>query len=311
MKLRNVVIIVVVVAATAGGYAFYRQRNGKTTQAKYRTETIDKGTVAAVVTATGTISAVTTVQVGSQVSGIIQSLFADYNSPVKKGQLLATLDPTPFKLQVQQREADLLQSNVQMRNAEVQYKRSERLLEEKLVPQADFDTAKANFESMKAQVDQSEAALEQARTNLSYTNIYSPIDGVVVARQYDIGQTVAASFQAPTLFTIAEDLTKMQVQADVDQSDISRVATGQTARFTVDACPEETFVGTISQIRLNATQNQNVITYPVIIDVPNPGGKLRPKMTADVTVEVAKVTDVLRVPNATLRFKPIAVGSAA
>ena len=173
-----------------------------------RTETIDKGTVAAVVTATGTFSAVKTVQVGSQVSGIIQSLFADYNSPVKKGQLLATLDPTPFKLQVQQRDADLLQSNVQMRNAEVQYKRSERLLEEKLVPQADFDTAKGELRSMEAQVDQSEA-LRQARP---LTNIYSPIDGVVVARQYDIGQTVAASFQAPTLFTIAEDLTKMQVR---------------------------------------------------------------------------------------------------
>jgi HlyD family secretion protein len=308
MKLRNVVIIVVVVAAAAGGYAFYRQRNAKTTQAKYRTETIDRGNVAATVTATGTISAVTTVQVGSQVSGIIQSLYADYNSPVKKGQLLATLDPTPFKLQVQQREADLQQANVQMRNAEVQFNRNARLLQEQLVPQADYDTAKANFDSMKAQVDQADAALQQARTNLSYTNIYSPIDGVVVARQYDIGQTVAASFQAPTLFTIAEDLTKMQVQADVDQSDISRVTTGQSARFSVDAYPEEPFVGAISQIRLNATQNSNVITYPVIIDVPNPDGKLKPKMTADVTIEVARVQDVLRVPNAALRFKPIETG---
>jgi len=253
---------------------------------------------------------VTTVQVGSQVSGIIQNLYADYNSPVKKGQLLATLDPTPFKLQVQQRQADLQQAQVQMRNAEVQFNRSGRLLEEKLVPEADFDTAKANFEGMKAQVDQAEAQLKQSQTNLGYANIYSPIDGVVVARQYDIGQTVAASFQAPTLFTIAEDLTKMQVQADVDQSDISRVANGQTSRFTVDAYPEQTFVGTISQIRLNATQNQNVITYPVIIDVPNPDGRLKPKMTADVTVEVAKVADVLRVPNAALRFKPIEVGRA-
>jgi HlyD family secretion protein len=164
---------------------------------------------------------------------------------------------------------------------------------------------------MKAQVDQAQAALKQSQTNLSYANIYSPIDGVVVARQYDIGQTVAASFQAPTLFTIAEDLTKMQVQADVDQSDISRISTGQTARFTVDAYPERTFMGKISQIRLNATQNQNVITYPVIIDVPNPEGELKPKMTADVTVEVAKVADVLRVPNAALRFKPIEVGRAS
>ena len=308
MKLRTVLITLVVVAAAAAAFGIYHQRTSKAPEPKYRTEIVDKGTVSETVTATGTISAVTTVQVGSQVSGIIQSLHADYNSPVKKGQLLATLDPTPFQLQVQQRRADLQQAQVQMRNAEVQFNRSARLLAEKLVPEADYDTAKANFDGMKAQVDQAEAALKQSQTNLGYANIYSPIDGVVVARQYDIGQTVAASFQAPTLFTIAEDLTEMQVQADVDQSDISRVATGQAGRFTVDAYPEQTFVGQISQIRLNATQNQNVITYPVIIDVANPDGKLKPKMTADVTVEVAKVADVLRVPNAALRFKPIEVG---
>jgi HlyD family secretion protein len=310
MKLRTVVVALVVIAAAAGSYAVYHQRIARAPEAKYRTETVEKGTVSETVTATGTISAVTTVQVGSQVSGIISRIYVDFNSPVKKGQLLAELDPTPFKLQVQQRMADLQQAQVQMRNAEVQFNRSERLLSERLVPTADFDSAKANYEAMKAQVDQATAALESSQTNLSYTNIYSPIDGVVVARQYDIGQTVAASFQAPTLFTIAEDLTKMQVQADVDQSDISRVSTGQTARFTVDAYPEETFVGAISQIRLNATQNQNVITYPVIIDVPNPDGKLRPKMTADVTVEVAKIADTLRVPNAALRFKPIEIGRA-
>jgi HlyD family secretion protein len=310
MKLRSVIVIVVVLAAGATAYAIYQKRTSKTNEPKYRTEVVDKGTVSETVTATGTISAVTTVQVGSQVSGIIAKIYVDFNSPVKKGQLLAELDPTPFKLQVQQRQADLQQSTVQMRNAEVQFNRSKRLIDQKLVPQADFDAARANFEGMQAQVEQSVAALRQSETNLSYTNIYSPIDGVVVARQYDIGQTVAASFQAPTLFTIAEDLTKMQVQADVDQSDISRVASGQTARFTVDAYPEETFVGAISQIRLNATQNQNVITYPVIIDVPNPDGRLKPKMTADVVVEVAKVADVLRVPNAALRFKPIEVGRA-
>ncbi len=311
MKLKPIIAILVMVAAAAGAYAVYRQKTGKPPEARYRTETVDKGTVSETVTATGTISPVNTVQVGSQVSGIIQTLKADYNSPVKKGQLLAELDPTPFELMVQQREADLQQAQVQMRNAEIQYQRNERLLAENLVAQADYDTAKANFNGMKAQVDQATAALKQAQTNLSYAKIFSPIDGVVVARQYDIGQTVAASFQAPTLFTIAEDLTKMQVQADVDQSDISRVLTGQTARFTVDAYPEENFIGKISQIRLNATQNQNVITYPVIIDVPNPDGRLKPKMTADVTVEVAKQDDVLRVPNAALRFKPIEVGRAS
>jgi len=308
MKLRNAVIILVVIAAAVGAFAVYRQRAGKTPEAKYRTEVVDKGTVSETVTATGTIAAVTTVQVGSQVSGIIAKIYVDFNSPVKKDQLLAELDPTPFQLQVQQRLADLQQADVQMKNAQVQLGRSDRLLAEQLVPDADHDAAKATFDSMKAQVDQAEAALKQARTSLSYAKIYSPIDGVVVARQYDIGQTVAASFQAPTLFTIAEDLTKMQVRADVDQSDIGRIATGQTARFTVDAYPEQTFVGSISQIRLNATQNQNVITYPVIIDVSNPDGRLKPTMTADVTVEVAKVSDVLRVPNAALRFKPISAG---
>ena len=308
MNARRLLLILVALAVVAAVGVYYVKRDAKSTQAKYRTETVERGVVAATVTATGTISAVTTVQVGSQVSGIIQSLYADYNSPVKKGQLLATLDPTPFQQQVEQRQADLLQSQVQERNAEVQFHRAERLLEEKLIPEADFDASKATFDGAKAQVAQSQAALNQTKTNLSYARIYSPIDGVVVARQYDIGQTVAASFQAPTLFTIAEDLTKMQVRADVDQSDISRVATGQSARFSVDAYPEENFNGTISQIRLNATQNQNVITYPVIIDVPNPDGKLKPTMTADVTIEVSKVQDVLRIPNAALRFKPIETG---
>jgi HlyD family secretion protein len=311
MNARRLLLILVGLAVIAAVGVYYVKRDAKTTQPKYRTETVERGAVAATVTATGTISAVTTVQVGSQVSGIIQGLYADYNSPVKKGQLLATLDPTPFQQQVEQRQADLLQSQVQERNAEVQFHRSERMLEERLIPESDFDASKATYEGAKAQVAQSQAALNQTKTNLSYARIYSPIDGVVVARQYDIGQTVAASFQAPTLFTIAEDLTKMQVRADVDQSDISRVATGQSARFSVDAYPEDNFTGAISQIRLNATQNQNVITYPVIIDVPNPDGKLKPTMTADVVIEVSKVLDVLRVPNAALRFKPIETGRAA
>lgn len=311
MNARRILWVLVGIAVIAAAGVYYMKRDGKAAQPKYRAETVERGVVSATVTATGTISAVTTVQVGSQVSGIIQSLYVDYNSPVKKGQLLATLDPTPFQQQVEQRQADVLQAQVQERNAEVQFHRSERLLDEQLTPAADFDAAKANYDGAKAQVAQAQAALNQTKTNLSYTRIYSPIDGVVVARQYDIGQTVAASFQAPTLFTIAEDLTKMQVQADVDQSDISRVATAQIARFTVDAYPEDKFTGTISQIRLNATQNQNVITYPVIIDVPNPDGKLKPKMTADVTIEVSKVEDVLRVPNAALRFKPIETGRSS
>jgi HlyD family secretion protein len=302
---RKWMVTVLALAGLAAVGAAVARRNATKDDGGIRTEIVGRGEVAATVTATGTISAVTTVQVGSQVSGIVSSLSVDYNSPVKKGQLLATLDPTPFEAQVEQRRADLARAEVEQRNTEVAFRRQERLLDSGLTAPSDYDTAKAAFDASKAGVAQAEATLRQARTNLSYTKIYSPIDGVVVARQYDIGQTVAASFQAPTLFTIAEDLTKMQVQADVDQSDIGRIAVGQTARFTVDAYADETFRGTISQIRLNATQNQNVVTYPVIIGVPNPDQRLKPLMTADVIIEVARVADVLRVPNAALRFRPV------
>jgi HlyD family secretion protein len=256
------------------------------------------------VTATGTLSAVITVQVGSQVSGVIARLYADFNSRVKKGQLLAELDPTPLQAQVEQRRADLSKAQVDAANFKISFDRQARLLKAGLASQADYDASKAQYEGARAQVEQASAALTQADTNLKYTKIVSPIDGVVVDRQYDVGQTVAASFQAPTLFSIAQDLTKMQVQADVDQSDIGRVQVGQLARFTVDAYPDEEFRGRISQMRLNATVTQNVVSYPVIIEVPNPDEKLRPKMTANVTIDVAQVHAVLRIPNAALRFKP-------
>lgn len=301
---RTAARIVVVLAAAGAATWWWLGREKERAEEKYRTEAIDRGEVILSVTATGSISAVTTVQVGSQVSGIIARLHADFNSPVQRGQLLAELDPTNFEALVAQRRADRLQNEVQMRNAETAFRRQERLIEERLAAQSDFDGAKAAYEAAAAQVEQAEAALRQAETNLRYTKILSPIDGVVVDRKYDVGQTVAASFQAPTLFTIAQDLTKMQVQADVDQSDIGRVKVGQKARFSVDAYPDQEFEGKISQIRLNATASQNVITYPVILEVPNPQGKLRPLMTANVTIEVDRVADVLRVPNAALRFRP-------
>ncbi len=271
---------------------------------QYRTQKVDRGDITMTVTATGTLSAVTTVQVGSQVSGVIARLYANFNSRVKKGQLLAELDPTPFQAQVEQRQADLTKAKVEAANAKINFDRQARLVKSGLAAQAEYDTSKAQYDGARAQVEQASAALSQAQTNLRYTKIASPIDGVVVDRQYDVGQTVAASFQAPTLFSIAQDLTKMQVQADVDQSDIGRIQIGQLARFTVDAYPDEEFRGRISQIRLNATVSQNVVTYPVIIEVPNPAGKLRPKMTANVTIDVAAVHDVLRIANSALRFKP-------
>jgi HlyD family secretion protein len=271
---------------------------------QFKTEKVARGDVTMTVTATGTLSAVTTVQVGSQVSGVISRLYADFNSHVKKGQLLAELDPTPFQQTVEQRQADVTKAQIEAANAKITYDRQRRLAAAGLAAQADLDAAKASYQGAQAQVAQSRAALSGAQTNLHYTKINSPIDGVVVDRAYDVGQTVAASFQAPTLFQIAQDLTKMQVQADVDQSDIGRIQVGQFSRFTVDSYPDETFRGRISQIRLNATVSQNVVTYPVIIEVPNPDEKLRPKMTANVTISVARVQNVLRVPNAALRFRP-------
>jgi HlyD family secretion protein len=271
---------------------------------QYKTEKATRGTVTMTITATGTVSAVTTVQVGSQVSGVISRLYADFNSTVQKGQLLAELDPTPFEAQVEQRRADVTRAQVQTEDAKIKYDRQRRLMEGGLTSQAEVDAAENQWKSARAQVAQAQAALSQVETNLRYTKIHSPIDGVVVDRQYDVGQTVAASFQAPTLFQIAQDLTRMQVQADVDQSDIGRVQVGQVARFTVDAYPDEEFRGKISQIRYNAQVNQNVVTYPVILEVANPEGRLRPKMTANVNIDVASVQNVLRVPNAALRFKP-------
>jgi len=311
-KGRKLLVIALVVAAAVLVAVFMMQRGKGNGGDKYRTELVDRGNITMTVNATGAVSAVKTVQVGSQVSGIISKLYADFNSFVKKGQLLAELDPTPFQQAVEQRNADVVKSQVEVANAQITYSRQKRLFDSGLIARAELDGAKAAYDSARASLDLSRASLRQAQTSLGYTKIFSPIDGVVVARQYDIGQTVAASFQAPTLFTIAQDLTKMQVQADVDQSDIGRMKVGEPVHFTVDAYPDQEFRGQISQVRLNATVTQNVITYPVIVEVPNPDGKLRPSMTANVVVEVATVRDVLRVPNAALRFKPdVPVAGAA
>ncbi len=297
-------IVWVLIVAAAGVGLFFLIGSRRKPEPKYRTAAVDKGDITQTVTATGALSAVTTVKVGSQVSGIISKLSVDFNSQVKKGDSLAELDPTPFQEKVNASAAALEKAQVEMRNAGVSLERQKALRAQGLTPQADFDAAQANFDSARASVAQAAAALKQARTDLSYTKIVAPIDGVVVDRQYDVGQTVAASFQAPTLFTIAQDLTKMQVSADVSESDIGGVKVGEPVRFTVDAYPEKQFRGKVSQIRLNATVNQNVVTYPVIVEVSNPDLMLRPTMTANVTIDVAVVRDVLRVPNAALRWKP-------
>jgi len=283
---------------------FFLLGGRKKSEEKYRTAKVDRGDVTQTVTATGSLSAVTTVAVGSQVSGIISRLNADFNSQVKKGDLLAELDPTPFQEKVNASRAGLEKAQVEMRNTRIGLDRQQALRKEGLAPQADYDQARANYDSARASVQQAAAAVKQAETDLKYTKILAPIDGVVVDRQYDVGQTVAASFQAPTLFTIAQDLTKMQVAADVSESDIGTIKVGQPVSFNVDAYPDRQFRGKVSQIRLNATVNQNVVTYPVIVEVANPDRTLRPTMTANVSIEVARVRGVLRIPNAALRWRP-------
>jgi len=302
MKKRVLIIGIVVAVAALVGAFFYTRRGSA--EPKFRKGKIDKGDVVATVTATGTLSAVTTVKVGSQVSGIIAKLYVDFNAVVKKGQLLTELDPTPFQQTVDQRRADLEKAKVELRNAEISLTRSKNLAKQQLLAQSDLDGAQTARDSAAAAVAQSQAALKQAETNLSYTRILSPIDGVVVDRQYDVGQTVAASFQAPVIFTIAQDLTKMQVLTNIDEADVGRVKVGQEASFSVDAFSDQPFKGAVSQIRLSPQTVQNVVTYPVVLDVANLDLKLKPGMTANVQVPVDVRKDALRVANSALRFRP-------
>ena len=303
-----------------------------TPQAQHFTAKVDRGDIHDVVEATGTINAVITVQVGSQVSGTISKLFVDFNSRVHKGDLVALIDPALFKGAVQQASADVenakanlvaAQANLEKAKAAfVQAKadneRTVGLTKSGITSQQQLDLAKANYDSANAavggaqanvtqadaQVSQKEAALAVAQTNLNYTVIRSPIDGTVVARNVDVGQTVAASLQAPTIFTIAQDLTKMQVYAKTDESDVRNIKVGKEVSFKVDAFPKETFRGAVSQVRMNATTVQNVVTYDTIIDFANPELKLFPGMTAYVTIPVATAKSVLKLPNTALRYKP-------
>ncbi|HET9754604.1 MAG TPA: efflux RND transporter periplasmic adaptor subunit [Myxococcales bacterium] len=291
---------------------------GRKGAATWRTDAVTRGPVSEIVNATGDVSAIVTVNVGSQVSGIIDKLFVDFNSLVTKGQLLATLDPRLFQAQLEKATAQLESAKANVEKAQAAYDdsvriagRVENLRSSGLVAQADVDTAVATRDGNKAALSAAKAAVLQARadrdmaaTNLAFTRITSPIDGIVVSRNVDVGQTVAAAFQAPTLFLIANDLTKMQILANIDEADVGKVHEGLAAKFTVDAYPGETFTGTISQVRQAPNTIQNVVTYQGVISAPNPERKLRQGMTASVTITTAHKDDVLRVPNAALRWKP-------
>jgi HlyD family secretion protein len=269
----------------------------------YRTEPVTKGDIQQAVTATGTVNAVTTVLVGTQVSGTIKELYVDFNSHVKKGQLIAQIDPEMFEAQVAQARANVAKAEATFQDAERTFNRNRELFGRNLVPRSDLDTAETNYFGSKAQLEQAKAALNVAETNLRYTRILSPVDGVVISRNVDIGQTVAASFQTPTLFTIAQDLTKMQIDTNIAESDIGVVKVGQDVEFTVDAYPDITFKGTVWQKRQAPITVQNVVTYDVVIQVNNQDFKLMPGMTANVSVIIMTKHDVLRITNAAIRFR--------
>ncbi len=315
MKKKIVVLLIIGVVLFV---LFGRNMFGSKESVIYETAVIERRDIASYVTAIGTVSAVTTVEVGTQVSGTIKEIYVDYNSAVKKGQMIALIDPTTFEAQVEQAKANLMQAKAALQKAKATLEDAQRnlnrqklLWDRDLIARSELDAAQTNYDlalagvsEAEANVYQAQAALKKAETDLGYTRIYSPVDGIVVSRDVDAGQTVAASFQTPTLFTIAQDLTKMQIETNVDEADIGEVKEGLSVTFTVDAYPEAVFSGTIKQVRIASSVVENVVTYPVIIDVANPDLMLKPGMTANVTIITDKKEGVLAVPSAALRYRP-------
>ena len=306
----------VTVVFVGGGGLWYWWTSG-TPPIQYKTALVDRGPITAMVTATGTINPVVSVQVGSQVSGKVSQLLADFNSKVTKGQILAQIDQKPFKARLSQARAavksargNLAKTKVLATQRKREFDRMATLRPQAFVSQADVDLAETNYrdaaagvEVLQAQLDQAEAALASAELDLGYTTIYSPVDGIVISRNVDVGQTLAAAFQTPILFVIAQDLTQMQVNANVSESDIGGVKEGAEANFRVDAYPKQFFEGVVTQVRNAPMSIQNVVTYDVVITVGNPDLKLKPGMTANVTIVTARKDNSLRVPNAALRFR--------
>ena len=276
----------------------------KNTKLTFLTETVEPGRITKSVDATGTIEPIKEVSVGTQVSGIIDKIYVDYNSVVKKGQLLAELDRSVLQQEVESSKASLNSSKASFEYQESNYNRQKGLYDKGLIAASDYESAQSSYLSSKYQYAQSQSAYQKAVKNLSYAWIYSPIDGVVLSRAVDEGQTVAAGFSTPTLFTIAQDLKKMQVVADVDEADIGQVKAGQNVDFTVDAFPDQTFKGSVTQVRLLATTTSNVVTYEVVIDAPNPDLILMPGLTANVTIYIMDKDSVLTVPQKALIFTP-------
>jgi HlyD family secretion protein len=310
-----IVALVVVAGAILGLTVF---KNGKSGKVGYKTEVIGRGDIEALVVTSGTLNPIETVDIGAQVSGKIEKLYADFNSVVTKGQVVAELDQEPLKLKIQQNEANyksrvaaLERSKVTLETATKNFERAKALFAKALLSVEEMDAAEANYLNAKSDLVSSEASLAQAKStldlskvDLGYAVIKSPVDGVVITRKVNIGQTLQSSYQAPVLFQVATDLTKMKVECSVDESDIGKVKEGQKARFTVEAYPNETFNGIVRQVRFSPETVQNVVTYTTIVNVENPEKKLLPGMTATVSIIVGEAKDVLRVSNAALRFTP-------
>jgi HlyD family secretion protein len=315
--MKKLILFVVVLALAGGGFYYYKVATSKP-EPTVLTQPLSRGDVVETVGATGTLEAVETVDVGTQVSGVVQELFADFNTIVKKGQVIARLDPQLIQTQIEQQtanvaraEAEVDRLRVSLADAKQKLDRAQQMSAKQLIPKTELESAEVNVRSAEAQIKSSEASLTQARAqlnnqkvNLGYTTIVAPIDGIVISRNVDQGQTVASSMNAPTLYVIAADLTKMQVLANIDEADVGRMRPGQRVTFRVDAFPTDTFVGEVEQVRLQPAVVQNVVTYSTVIAVPNQDLKLKPGMTANVNIEIARRNNVLRIPNAATRFRP-------
>ena len=303
MSKKPVIIAIVALVVAAGGFWIWK-RSTASAAPTYRFATIEKGDLEAAVSATGTLSAVTTVQVGTQVSGKVTEILVDFNDHVKKGQLIARIDPTLPEQTVRDAQAGLERNQAELEQSEREFVRNEQLFQRKVLTEIEFNNAKYALAVARANVKSAQVALDRARQNLSYTQIYAPIDGIVVERTVELGQTVVASMQTPQIFLIANDLAQMQILASVDESDIGSIVDGQSVRFSVQAYPNEHFDGAVKQVRLQSKTTENVVNYTVVVRVANTSGKLKPGMTATLDFLTGTATDALLVPNSALRFRP-------
>jgi HlyD family secretion protein len=300
---KRTIVIAAAIILIITSAVFVLNANGKV-EYVFDTVKVEKGSISNIVTATGTLEATNTVVVGTQVSGVIEKLYVDFNSKVKKGQLIAELDKSTLQSNLENAEADLSNAEAEFEYQKSNFERDKQLFEKKMISESGYDLSKYNYKKSEGALKSAKANLNKAKQNLSYAKIYAPIDGIVTNRAVEEGQTVAASMSTPELFTIVNDLTEMQVEADVDEADIGVVTEGQRVEFTVDAFPDVTFTGKITQVRLQPKESSNVITYTVIVTVANPDLKLRPGMTASITDYVQEVNDVLVVSGKAIRFTP-------